>query len=113
MQVPKSKDFSTYKDTNAERGSYSLFSRKVQPGKEFIFRLKNGIEVGKAASLQEFIEKIKTVPIESLDFHTKGKHFGPWLRDLRFGVLADSIDDLASTGEKLRHDLINLFNMLR
>ncbi len=89
-----------------------VISPAVQPGKEFIFRTRDGKEVGRAASLSEFAGKIKTIPVESLDFHAEGKHFGPWIRDMKFNVLADSIDNLSSRGEKLRKDLINLFNML-
>lgn len=86
--------------------------KKVPPGEEFVFRLRNGKEVARAASVKEFADKLKTVSAESLEFHTEGKHFGPWLRGLRFGMLADSVDNLKSKGEKLRHDLINLFNMV-
>ncbi|MCL5009719.1 MAG: hypothetical protein M1433_01935 [Candidatus Parvarchaeota archaeon] len=86
--------------------------QKAQPGKEFIFRLSNGKEVARAVSVQEFASKLKSVPVESLEFHASGKHFGPWLRYMKLNVVADSVDSLTSKGEKLRHDLENLFNIL-
>ena len=36
---------------------------------DFIFRLKNGQEVGRASNLREFKEQISKVPIESLYYH--------------------------------------------
>jgi hypothetical protein len=111
MSAPRSRIFGLDKKTDAQKTG-KMISHVVQPGKEFIFRMRDGREVGRAASLSEFSEKIKTIPVESLDFHAEGKHFGPWLRDMKFNVLADSVDNLASKGEEFRKDLINLFNML-
>ncbi len=79
----------------------------AEKGKEFIFRLRNGVEVGRASSLEEFISKVRTLPIESIEYHAMNHHFSPWLRYLKLNSAADSIDKLTSKGEKLRQDIIN------
>ncbi|MCF2140924.1 MAG: hypothetical protein K9W44_12780 [Candidatus Lokiarchaeota archaeon] len=46
---------------------------------DFIFRLKNGKQVGKASNLREFKEEIEHIPIESLYFHATHDNFSGWL----------------------------------
>lgn len=46
---------------------------------DFIFRDKNGIELDRANSLESFGEKIKTIPDESLTFHSIHNDFSVWL----------------------------------
>jgi len=46
---------------------------------DFVFRLENGEEVGKASNLREFSEQIKIVPLESLRFHASHDNFSGWL----------------------------------
>lgn len=80
----------------------------AEPGKEFIFRLRNGREVGRARTLSQFASSVRTVPLESLEYHFGGKHFSPWLRYLKLNQLAASIEQLHSRGEKLRSDIEDL-----
>jgi hypothetical protein len=82
----------------------------AEPGKEFVFRLRNGTEVGRARTLSEFLAKLKTVPVESVDYHFSGHHFSPWLRYIRLNDLAGSIERLNSRGERLRQEIIDLVN---
>lgn len=49
-------------------------------GKEFVFRLPNGVVIGKVRNISEFTGIIKNAPVESLLYHAKGRHFAPWLR---------------------------------
>ena len=51
-------------------------------GKEFIFRLPNGTAVGKAKNIIEFTELVKIAPLPSLLYHSKGRHFSPWLESI-------------------------------
>jgi len=56
-------------------------------GKEFIFRLPDGKEVGRARNIGELVQMIRDVPLASLLFHAppgdgKRSHFIPWLRML-------------------------------
>jgi DNA-binding NarL/FixJ family response regulator len=46
---------------------------------DFIFRLENGTQVGKASNLREFEEEIKKVPVESLYYHATHDNFSGWL----------------------------------
>ncbi len=78
----------------------------VEPGKEFIFRLRNGREVGRAETLSEFLSRLRTIPLESIEYHFNGRHFSPWLRYLKLNPLADSIEKLTSKGERLREDIL-------
>ncbi len=78
----------------------------AEPGKEFIFRLRNGTEVGRARTLGDFLSRLRTVPIESIEYHFNGRHFSPWLRYLKLNQLADSIEKLTSKGERLREDIL-------
>ncbi|NOZ13220.1 MAG: phosphoenolpyruvate synthase [Acidobacteria bacterium] len=47
---------------------------------DFCFRLPDGTEVDRARNIEEMIEKIHTIPLESLLFHARGNHFSIWLR---------------------------------
>ena len=47
---------------------------------DFIFRDSKGeIEIDRASSIDEFMQKILTLPEESLIYHTKRDHFSRWL----------------------------------
>ncbi len=45
----------------------------------FVFRDKDGKIIDKANNMQEFADKIKIVPEESLLYHAKRNHFSAWL----------------------------------
>ncbi len=47
---------------------------------DFIFKLPNGKEVGKAKDVIDFHKKLAKVPIESLIYHGTNDHFSNWLR---------------------------------
>ncbi len=88
------------------RRDHSLIA--AGPGKEFVFRLRNGHEVGRARTLAEFEARLRSVPLESVEYHFVGRHFSPWLRDLREVHLAEELERLTSRGEQLRQDIIRL-----
>ena len=46
---------------------------------DFIFRLPDDTEVGKARNISELAQFIETVPDESLLFHANSNHFSNWL----------------------------------
>ena len=46
---------------------------------EFIFRLPDGKEIGKASNLREMEEILPTVPDESVFYHATRNHFSSWL----------------------------------
>lgn len=47
---------------------------------DFIFKLPDGTVVGKAGTLRAMAEVIKTIPDESLKYHSERNHFSIWLR---------------------------------
>lgn len=83
----------------------------AEPGKEFMFRLKDGKEVGRAGTLNGFESLIRTLPSDSLEFHNNGKHFSAWLRYLKQDKIANAFDRIDSKGELLRKDLLNAIKL--
>ncbi len=47
---------------------------------DFVFRLPEGAEVARAQDLQDLMEKLETVPAESIAFHASANHFSRWLK---------------------------------
>ena len=75
---------------------------------EFVFKLKNGLEVARVSNMKEFISRVKEVATESLEYHTYRGHFGSWFRHFNRFELADKIDSLKSKGEELRLDILRM-----
>jgi CheY-like chemotaxis protein len=47
---------------------------------EFIFRLPDGREVGRARDLRELEDRLATLPAESLAYHAERNHFSRWFK---------------------------------
>jgi len=47
---------------------------------DFIFKMPDGTEVGRAHNLRTLMELLHTVPAESLGFHGERNHFSTWLK---------------------------------
>ncbi len=75
---------------------------------EFYFYEDFGKPINQTAhNLQEFLEKLKTVPVTSIEFHQKRGDFSNWIRDtLKDVQLAGAIEKVAERGEELRKRLI-------
>jgi len=80
--------------------------RTVKDGEAFYFYAAVGQPTGeKAANLLDFLEKIKTVKLESLTFHLQRKDFQKWLRKnigdselaKKVGSIRATIDDKTRT----------------
>jgi hypothetical protein len=57
---------------------------------------------------QDLREKIRKVPVASLEFHQKRGDFAKWIRDVFKDVrLAEDIERIDKTGEDLRRELLN------
>jgi len=58
-------------------------------------------------SLKDFTEKLKVVPVTSIEYHQERGDFSKWIRDV-FGdtMLAGSIEKLKDRGETLRKQII-------
>jgi DNA repair exonuclease SbcCD ATPase subunit len=80
----------------------------IKPMGEFYFYEDFDKPINQTAhNLQEFLEKLKTVPIASIDFHQERGDFSKWVRDtLQDDPLADAIEKFEERGEELRRRLI-------
>ncbi|MBN1334876.1 MAG: phosphoenolpyruvate synthase [Deltaproteobacteria bacterium] len=47
---------------------------------DFVFRMPDGREVGRAGNLASLEQQIRRVPVESLAYHGRSNHFSTWLR---------------------------------
>ena len=81
-------------------------------GKEFIFRLKNGKEAGRAKTLADFASMIRIVPLESIEYHFNGHHFTPWLAELGQAKIAREIEQIKAVGEKLRQNILDILSRI-
>ena len=64
-----------------------------------------------ALNPQDLWEKIRKVPVASLEFHQKRGDFAKWIRDVFKNVqLAEAIGKIDNTGEDLRRELLNSFS---
>jgi len=81
---------------------------------DFVFEMKDGTAVGRAANLRELADQIAKIPEESLLHHAEGNHYSRWLKARTEFYLAhklrpQKITDYESP-EHLRKDLINAVN---
>ncbi len=84
---------------------------------DFIFRLPDGTEVGRAHNTRALIREISRVPPASLDYHAAHDHFSNWFRArTRFG-LANLIKPLRASEfesvEDLRSYMVKTFSWHR
>ena len=84
---------------------------------DFVFRLPDASEVGRAKDLNELEERLQTVPAESLVFHSQSNHFSHWLMvRTEFALAAKlrprKVSDFPSS-EHLRRDLIESIHEYR
>lgn len=86
---------------------------EAEPGKAFIFRLRDGKEVGRAQNMNGFESLVRVLPIESLEYHIGGKHFSAWLKYMKQETLARAFDGISSKGELLRRDLVDAIKKYR
>ena len=84
---------------------------------DFVFRLPDLREVGRAKDMNELEEQLQTVPAESIVFHAQSNHFSHWLMARTEFALAAKlrprkVSDFASP-EHMRRDLIESINEYR
>jgi CheY-like chemotaxis protein len=78
---------------------------------DFVFRRRDGSEVGRASDLRQLEEKLRTVPAESIGFHGERNHFSNWFTARTEFGLAQAlrprrVSDFASL-EDLRRALVD------
>ncbi|HXV76010.1 MAG TPA: DUF5752 family protein [Candidatus Polarisedimenticolaceae bacterium] len=84
---------------------------------DFVFRLPDGSEIDRANDLRTLIEKLRTVPAESIAYHGERNHFSNWLKARTEFALAEKlrprkVSDFDSV-EKLRQDLVRSIDEYR
>src|SRR6267154_3069577 len=84
---------------------------------DFVFRMPDQREVGRAGDLNQLEEQLQTVPAESIAYHAQSNHFSHWLMARTEFALAAKlrprkVSDFASP-EHLRRDLIESINEYR
>jgi hypothetical protein len=77
------------------------------PGQEFVFRLPDGREFGKAKDIVEFIKNLKSAPLESVLYHANGNHFAPWLDAIGEKGAASRVKTVGGDSEEVRRMLIS------
>ncbi len=84
---------------------------------DFIFRLKDGTEVGRASDMKSMEDVLRVVPEESIRFHAERNHFSNWLKARTEFWLADKLRPRKvsdyPTVEGLRKDLITSLHQYR
>ena len=95
-----------FADKNSESLERELgdFLRESLGFGPFRFRLEDGTEVASASSMDEFIDAIRRVPLESLLLHARRSHYSAWLlargeAECAAQLRRAKIEDFASTGE--------------
>ncbi len=77
----------------------------------FIFRTPEGVEIGQAYDLKEFLALIEGVPAESMNFHGRANDFSNWFFargeiDLAFSLRKKKVSDFKS-GEAMKRFLVD------
>ncbi len=84
---------------------------------DFVFRLPDASEVGRAKDMNELEERLQTVPAESIVFHSQSNHFSHWLMARTEFALAAKLRPRKVTDfpspEHLRRDLIESIHEYR
>ena len=78
---------------------------------DFVFRMPDGAEVGRAVDLPSLEEQLRLVPDESVRYHAERNHFSHWLKArtefwLAHKLRPRKLSDYASVNE-LREDIIS------
>jgi len=84
---------------------------------DFVFRMPDGTEIGRASDMKTLEEMLKVVPEESVRYHSDRNHFSNWLKARTEFWLADKIRPQKvsdfPTVDDLRQDLIKSIHHYR
>ncbi len=84
---------------------------------DFVFRMPDGSEIDRATDLKSLVEKLESVPAESLAFHGERNHFSMWLKARTEFALAEGLRPRKvsefSTLEDLRAELVRAISSYR
>lgn len=81
---------------------------------DFVFRLPDRTEIGRARDMYELEQVLRTVDIRSVYYHASHDHFNVWLRARSMFELADEVEDIQASSfqdhEKLRAYLVEVLH---
>ena len=105
------------KDTPMMLGEIRQFMAHQFSFGDFVFRTREGVEVGRAADLRSLEEQLTLVPEESILYHAERNHFSNWLKArtefwLAHQLRPRKVSDYPSV-EALRNDLIQSLHNYR
>ena len=84
---------------------------------DFIFRMPDGTETGRAHNLRTLEEKVAEIPDESLYYHAERNHFSNWIMGRSEIILASELRQVRAeefdNADALRHHLISNIHALR
>ena len=77
---------------------------------DFVFKTPNGEEISRASTLMELTDRLKDVPLESVEFHARRNQFSHWLRTRTEFTLASRLRPLTlsdfETTEEIREFIL-------
>jgi CheY-like chemotaxis protein len=91
-----------WKDSNLLMTDLKKFMMTRLGFGDFVFRSRDGAELSSVSSLDELIQEVRTIPIDSLEFHASRNHFSTWLYVHGEPELASVMNPIHEKGEKLR-----------
>lgn len=85
---------------------------------DFVFRMPDGKEVGRANNLKEFQRILSKIPPESLIYHAQRNHISTWLTahgryDIALELRPRQVSDFGGDAKKMADFLIEAFNHYR
>ena len=80
------------------------------PGKEFVFKMPSGAVVGRAKSIDELSQLIKTAPLDAVLYHAKGGHFAPWLNMLGENGIVARLKGMQINDKTIRVALLRIIH---
>lgn len=105
------------KDSPTLLNELRLFMNQFFSFGDFVFKTKDGIEVGRANNLKGLEDSLKIVPVESITYHAERNHFSNWLKARTEFWLAHQLRPRKITDypdvEALRKDLIESIHNYR
>ncbi len=84
---------------------------------DFIFRSKDGNEINRARSIDDFVVKLQEIPDESLIYHSSHNHFSTWLAAHNEFLFAKKlkfikVEDFQNTAD-IRNVILDVFNEVK
>jgi hypothetical protein len=84
---------------------------------DFVFRMPDGTEIDRAEDLKSLVEKLESVPAESLAYHGERNHFSMWLKARTEFALAERLRPRKvsefPTMEEMRAELVRAIGAYR